>query len=170
MPKLVKYPNLILEKVLPEFDFENPVIPPRELEQMLVQTMYDENGRGLAAPQIGIETRVFSIKTQHIPELTEPFAAFNPIIHNVSTELEAGIEGCLSFPELYLDVKRPLRIVAEFLDRDNISRIIELKGIDARCFLHELDHLNGICFINRVSKLKLDMAERKRKKNGRAQQ
>lgn len=170
MPKLVKHPNPILDQVLPDFDFSNPIMPPDELEKTLVETMYSENGIGLAASQIGIKTRVFSIKTRNIPELTEPFAVFNPVVLQISELTECNFEGCLSFPGLYLDVKRPAAIVARFVDRNNISRIIELTGIDARCFLHELDHLDGVCFTDRVSKLKLDIAERKRKKNGRTQQ
>ena len=78
-------------------------------------------------------------------------------------------EGCLSFPNLWLAVKRPASINAKYLDRTGKECTIELKGIDARCFLHELDHLDGVCFTDKVSKLKLAMAIKKqRKHNGRA--
>ncbi len=167
MIKLVKHPNPILDKQMPAFDFENPLVSPSALEALLVLTMYEENGRGIAAPQVGIATRVFAMKPEKTPGLYEPFAAFNPRVLDASTDTEEAFEGCLSFPDMFLDVRRPKTIVAEFVDRDNVSRIIELTGIDARCFLHELDHLDGICFINRVSKLKLNIAKRKMTKHGR---
>jgi peptide deformylase len=86
-------------------------------------------------------------------------------------ELVQDYEGCLSFPNLFLAVKRSRNVVVQFLDRDNKEYIIELKDIDARCFQHELDHLNGICFTDGMSKLKLELAQkRQRKLNGRTQQ
>jgi peptide deformylase len=97
-----------------------------------------------------------------------PFALFNPKLITESQEQQESEEGCLSFPGLLFNVKRAENIIVEFLDRNKKSYIIRLDGIDARCFLHELDHLNGICFTSRISKLKLDIALKKqRKKYGR---
>lgn len=138
------------------------------LEEQLVIRMAEENGIGLAAPQVGIETRAFAIYCRNIPSVTTPFVAFNPAIVEFSKEEESGEEGCLSFPGLFFHVKRPVRILAEFFDRDKNKLTITLEGIDARCFQHELDHLNGLCFTSKISKFKLDRAiEKQRKKYGR---
>jgi peptide deformylase len=171
MLKLIKHPDLILNEVMPDFDFENPVMAPQDLEEHMVKLMWEKNGIGLAANQVGIRARVFTIMTRSLQGVTEPFAVFNPKVLAVSEELEQGEEGCLSFPNLFLHVKRPYHVVAEFLDRDKNTCIIRFDGIDARCFLHELDHLNGVCFTNGISKLKLDLAIKKQRKlNGRTQQ
>lgn len=171
MLQLVKHPNPILDESLPDFDFDNPVMSPHDLEEQMVKLMWESNGIGLAANQVGIRARVFTIMTRNLSGVTEPFAVFNPKIIAVSEELEQGEEGCLSFPNLYINVKRPFHVVAEFLDRDKNTCIIRFDGVDARCFLHELDHLNGTCFVSKVSKLKLDMALKKQRKlNGRTKQ
>lgn len=168
MLTLLTHPDNFLKEVLPDFDFENPVMDPKDLEEQMVQTMMQENGRGLAASQVGIKARVFVMKTELLKEVTTPFAVFNPNVLAQDPELEQDYEGCLSFPNLILPVKRAKHIVVEFFDRDNNKCIIRLDGIDARCFLHELDHLNGVCFTDGMSKLKLDLAiKRQRKLNGR---
>jgi peptide deformylase len=168
MLKLIKHPNPILDKRLPDFDFANPVVDPYQLEEEMVKLMYENNGIGLSANQVGIEARVFVIMPRNLVGVSTPFAVFNPKIIAAGDELEDGDEGCLSFPNLYFNVKRPANIVVEFLDRDKNPVIIRLDGIDSRCFQHELDHLDGICFTSKVSKLKLDLAIKKqRKRNGR---
>ena len=168
MLKLIPSNDKILSKSMPVFDFTNPIVNPYDLEEQLVVTMATENGIGLAAPQAGIETRVFAIMTRNLDGVATPFAVFNPEIIAISEVEESGQEGCLSFPGLYFHVKRPKEILVKFLDRDNKEHIITLTGIDARCFQHEMDHLDGICFTSRVSKFKLDRAiEKQRKHNGR---
>jgi len=168
MLKLVTHPDPILEKLLLDFDFSNPVVDPSVLEAEMIALMIKENGRGISANQVGIEARVFVIAPSNIEGVHTPFALFNPTVVAVSEEMELDYEGCLSFPNLFFKVNRPKSIVAEYFDKYNNKRIIELTGIDARCFLHELDHLNGICFTDRISKLKLDLAIKKqRKRNGR---
>jgi peptide deformylase len=168
MLKLVSQKDEILAKSMPDFDFDNPIIDPYKLEEQLVLTMAEENGIGLAAPQVGIETRVFAIYCRNLPNVTTPFAVFNPSIVAVSEEEESGEEGCLSFPGLFFHVKRPSKILVEFFDRNKNKLTITLEGIDARCFQHELDHLNGVCFTSKVSKFKLDRAiAKQRKNNGR---
>jgi peptide deformylase len=168
--KLITSPDNFLQKTLPDFDFDNPIVDPSNLEEEMIVLMAEENGIGLSANQVGIDARVFVMFPRNIPEIHTPFALFNPRVLDVSLELEDDEEGCLSFPGLFFKVKRPKSIVVEFLDRARKSYILRLEGIDARCFLHELDHLNGICFTDRISKLKLDLALKKqRKKNGRTQ-
>jgi len=168
MLKLITYPNEILDNSMPDFNFDDPIMDPRELEELMVKLMYAENGIGLAAPQCGVNARVFTMYTRNLTGVTEPFAVFNPKILAVSDEQIQDYEGCLSFPNLMLPIKRPENVVAEFLDRDKNTCIIRFDGIDARCFLHEYDHLEGVCFTSKVSKLKLDLAIKKqRKRNGR---
>ena len=168
MLKLVHHPDDILDRSLPAFNFADPALDPADIEKQMVELMANENGIGLAANQAGLEFRAFAIKTQNLADVPDPFVAFNPEVVAVSEEMDYDYEGCLSFPNLFFKVNRPKTIMAKFVDRTATERIIELTGIDARCFLHELDHLNGICFIDRVSKLKLDLAMKKqRKRNGR---
>ena len=171
MLELVKHPNTILAETLPEFDFSNPIMDAKDLEEQMVQLMMYENGRGLAANQVGIRARVFVMKTENLKGVTTPFAVFNPKVIVKDDETIQDYEGCLSFPNLFLPVKRAKHIVVEFFDRDGNQCIIRLDDIDARCFLHELDHLNGVCFTDGMSKLKLDLAiKRQRKLNGRTKQ
>lgn len=163
---LITFPNDILKKSMPDFNFSSN-INPEHLEQDMIELMQKSRGIGLSANQVGIEARVFVMQ----PQLTEdkrPFALFNPIILEVDNEEVLGEEGCLSFPDLFLTVKRPKKIKVQYVDKHQNICIIELTDIDARCFLHELDHLNGVCFTDKVSQMKLALALKKqRKKNGR---
>ena len=137
----------------------------KSLEVDLVQTMIENNGIGLAAPQVGISKRVFAIKLKN----QVPFCMFNPQIVAHTTDSIDGEEGCLSFPDLFLKVKRFSSVSVEYFDRMAQKCIMKLTDIDARCFQHELDHLNGVCFVDKVSLLKLAMAKKKlqkRKRNG----
>lgn len=171
MLELVKYPNDILKETLPDFDFDNPIMDPLDLEKQMIILMSKENGRGLSANQVGIKARVITMKTEKLEGALTPFALFNPILLGADEEQVQDYEGCLSFPNLFLPVRRPKNVVVQFIDRNKKEYIIELNDIDARCFLHELDHLNGVCFIDKISKLKLDMAvKRQRKLNGRTKQ
>lgn len=168
MLKLVKYPNNFLKQQLPDFNFENPIIDPYVLEDQMIQLMYLENGIGLSANQVGIEARVFVIKPNNIHGYSESFAIFNPTVVQYSQSLTEDEEGCLSFPGLFFKVKRPSDIKVKFFDKNRIEHTLNLNGLDSRCFQHELDHLDGICFTDKISKLKLELAVKKqRKKNGR---
>lgn len=171
--KLIKFPNDILKKTMPEFDFDKPVMHPKQLEKEMVELMVQERGIGLAANQVGIEARVIAIFPRDMSLEMGPFAMFNPEIMEASEELGEGLEGCLSFPDLALPIKRPRIVVVQYLDNEGNNNIIELKDTDARCVLHEIEHLDGVCFTEKVSKLKIEMARKKlsklRKKYGRAQ-
>lgn len=163
MLKLANNNDPILKQCSEDWDFEKD-INAKDFEIDMVQTMVVNKGRGLAANQVGIAKRVFAIQLSD----QVPFCMFNPAIINTSTELSEAEEGCLSFPSLYLNIKRSKSITAEYFDRNGNKCIIELTGIDARCFQHELDHLNGICFVSKISPLKLALAIKKqRKHNGR---
>jgi peptide deformylase len=171
--KLITFPNDILRESMPEFDFENPIMDPMLMEKQMVELMVKEGGIGLSANQVGIRARVLVMFPKDLSLEMGPFAMFNPVLRAASDEQFEAIEGCLSFPKLLIPVKRPKTIMAEYLDSQGNNCVISLQGIDAKCFLHELDHLDGVCFTDRVSKLKQEMATKKfnklRKKYGRAQ-
>ncbi|MGH7555547.1 MAG: peptide deformylase [Longimicrobiales bacterium] len=124
----------------------------RALINDLFDTMYKEEGVGLAAPQVGISERVIVIDP-HDPEL-QPLALVNPRIVQHGEELDRGEEGCLSLPGLKDIVERPATVVVEGLGRDGQPLHIEASGLLARILQHEIDHLDGILFVDRVSPLK----------------
>jgi len=164
--KLVKHPNPLLKQPATPWQFETAedFQQATHIEQEMISLMKSSNGIGLAAQQVGLLKRVFVMRTQDGREC----GLFNPVILEVNNEKELGDEGCLSFPDLWLKVERNKSLIAKYLDNTGQERIIQLEGIDARCFLHELDHLNGICFTDGLSPLKLAMAIKKQRKlNGR---
>jgi peptide deformylase len=122
--------------------------------------MRANNGLGLAGNQVGLLCRVFVMRTTDGRE----FGCFNPWIMFGDNDFITGNEGCLSFTNLWLKVPRHNKITASYLDNTGKPCIIELEGLDARCFQHELDHLNGITFTEHVSDLKLTMARKKQRK------
>jgi peptide deformylase len=136
----------------------------KSLEKNMIKFMTDNNGIGLAANQIGLTKRVFVMGSLLIPEFPEPFALFNPTILETSEETSVFQEGCLSYPGLYLNIKRPAKITAEYQDSSANIHTVEMDGYIARCFQHELDHLNGTCFVDIVSPLKLQLAIKKLRK------
>lgn len=135
-----------------------------QLEKDMIDFMLSSNGIGLAANQIGIAKRVFVIGSKNIPGFPEPFAVFNPEIKEISPEEVLDKEGCLSYPGLFLNVKRPAWVVATYQDRDGNTKEIKVDGYLAKCFQHEYDHLDGICFVDRVSQMKLNLAMKKIRK------
>ena len=135
------------------------------LELTMIDFMSKNKGIGLAANQIGLSKRVFVMGSNNIEGFPLPFAVFNPKIIESSQELCIDQEGCLSYPGLWLNVKRPERIVVEYQTSKGDIITAEMSGLIARCFQHELDHLDGVCFVDKVSKLKLQLAMKKLRKN-----
>jgi peptide deformylase len=135
-----------------------------QLEKSMIDFMIEANGIGLAANQIGIVKRVFVMGSNNIPGFPAPFAVFNPRIVEASTEMITDQEGCLSYPGLFLTVKRPSWIVAEYQNAKGDTIEARFDGYLSKCFQHELDHLDGICFVDKVSPLKLNLAMKKLRK------
>ena len=135
-----------------------------QLEKSMIDFMIEANGIGLAANQIGITKRVFVMGSRNIPGFPEPFAVFNPKIIEASSEIVLDQEGCLSYPGLFLTVKRPSWIVAEYQNSRGDTIEARFEGYLAKCFQHELDHLDGICFVDKVSQMKLNLAMKKLRK------
>lgn len=137
-----------------------------ELESTMIRFMIDNRGIGLAANQIGLTKRIFVMGSYNIEGFPQPFALFNPVILETSQEMVLDQEGCLSYPGLYLTVKRPTWVRVAYQNSKGDVIEAKLTGYLAKCFQHELDHLNGICFVDRVSTMKLQLAMKKlRKKN-----
>jgi len=159
---ILTFPNQSLRTTCPEFDFDNPVMDPVALEKLLVDNMLANNGIGLAANQIGIQTRVFAMGHVKLPKLAQAF--FNPIVVANTEDLVDLEEGCLSFPNIYVTIKRPRKIRARWQDKTGAWQESEFEDYQCRCFLHELDHLEGIVFQDRVSTLKWALAVKKTQK------
>ena len=159
---LIKYPDQRLQQTVKDFDFNS--LDAKKIEHEMVQTMQTEMGIGLSANQVGLDAKIFVMQPHIVLGKTQPFAVINPVIQEASTDLVLMEEGCLSFPKLYLKILRPTAIVVKYIDSDQKECIIKLDRINARIFLHEFDHLYGINFIDRVSKLKLDMALKKQQR------
>ncbi|MEK9903926.1 MAG: peptide deformylase [Rhodospirillales bacterium] len=135
----------------------------RRLDQML-ETMYEAPGIGLAGPQVGDERRLVVIDVSREGDPPAPFKLVNPEIIWMSDETCLMSEGCLSIPDVFYDVSRPERVRVTYLDESGAQRETEADGLLARCIQHEIDHLDGILFIDHVSMLKRNMALAKMKK------
>jgi len=133
----------------------------RRLMDDMLDTMYTAIGVGLAAPQVGVSSRVIVLDVAREGEKPQPIKLANPEILWRSPELTTGNEGCLSLPEHYADVTRPARIRLRYLDYQNEIREIEVSGLLAMCLQHEIDHLDGILFVDHISSLKRGMILRK---------
>ena len=159
---ILKLTNEILKEPTQRFDFRDPPMDPTVLFEYLRDTMIAHNGLGLAANQVGIPYSVFVIGNPHIPESI--FSVFNPSIVDYSNAITLGEEGCLSFPNLFLKVKRSNAIKARFSGHDGKVDTIKFDGFTARAFQHEFDHLQGEVFMNKASKFHLDQAKRNKTK------
>jgi peptide deformylase len=126
----------------------------------MLETMYDAPGIGLAAIQVGVPKRVLVIDLQE-DEQRNPRYFVNPEIVGESEEINVYNEGCLSVPEMYAEVERPATVKARWLDYDGVAHEEELDGLLATCLQHEMDHLEGILFVDHLSKLKRDMLLKK---------
>ena len=133
----------------------------RTLVDDMADSMYAAEGIGLAAVQIGVAKRVIVIDLDQKEGKKNAIAYINPKILWASDEMAVFEEGCLSVPEIWDDVERPARIRCEYLDRDGNKQLLEADGLLATCLQHEMDHLNGVLFIDHLSRLKRSMALKK---------
>lgn len=133
----------------------------RTLIEDMTDSMYAAEGIGLAAIQIGVAKRVLVIDLDQKEGNKNPRAFINPKITWASEDMAVFEEGCLSVPEIWDDVERPARIRCEYLDLDGKLQTLEADGLLATCLQHEMDHLNGVLFIDHLSRLKKSMAIKK---------
>ena len=165
--ELVDCKDPILKQPIENFDFSNPPTDPIQLAHDLAETMLDKGGIGLAANQIGLPYRAFAIKAEQI------IVCFNPKIVDVSNETIYLEEGCLSYPNLFVKVKRPIRIKVRYTEPNGnvLTKIFD--GLTSRVFQHELDHLDGVVHTDRATRYHLEQARKnaklKRKPKGLSQ-
>jgi peptide deformylase len=156
---IVKYPNPILDEKMPDFDFDNPTVDPVQLEKDMIEIMMSSGGIGLAANQVGIKARMFVMGHPKFKEHAQAF--FNPVIVRVTDDVTEDEEGCLSFPNVYVKIKRPRGVLVRFQNSKGETQEAEFFGLESRCFLHEFDHLEGITYKDRLSTLKWALAIKK---------
>ena len=133
----------------------------RTLMDDMLETMYAAPGIGLAAPQVGVTKRVLVLDVAKDEDDPEPLCMANPEITWASEEKNVYEEGCLSVPEQYADVKRPKKVRVRFLDKNNETQEIEADDLLATCVQHEMDHLEGVLFVDYLSSIKRGMILRK---------
>ena len=163
--------KLGLHKALNEssevWDFDKEELDPEKLEFDMCNFMLNHNGIGLAANQLNIKKRVFAIGSKNVPGFPEPFCVFNPVILEASEEQVLDKEGCLSFPGLWLHLQRPKMIVAQYQNSKGETKEAKVEGYLAKCFQHELDHLNGKLFIDHLRPMKKILVKNKIKKSSK---
>jgi peptide deformylase len=159
--EIVKYGDPVLTKSAdPVVEFDEKL---KKLVDDLFETMYGAPGVGLAAPQVGVLKRLFVMDCSSGRTKTQKIALINPVIEVEEGE-QIGEEGCLSFPGIFLEVKRPQRVVVKAQDVDGSPFSLDVMDLEARCVSHETDHLDGELFIEYLSPLKRDLTRRKIKK------
>ncbi len=156
--ELIPETSGILKQTQGNFDFSNSLFDPKELAEKMNACMIKNNGLGLSACQVGIPLKVFVMRVDG----EQPFALFNPRVVNVSENEVSMKEGCLSFPLLYMNVKRPDAVRIRFQTADGETKTQQFIGMSARVALHEMDHMDGITYTNRASSYELQRATRKR--------
>ncbi len=139
----------------------------RALIDDMLETMYDAPGIGLAAVQIGVPLRIIVMDLAGKEEEPQPRFFINPEILDPSEEKETYEEGCLSVPDFFEEVERPARCRVRYLDYNGAAQILEAEGLLATCIQHEMDHLEGVLFIDHLSRLKRELILRKLKKEQR---
>lgn len=158
---IVKYGDPVLTRRADEVtQFDQEL---RRLVDNMFETMYTAPGVGLAAPQVGVLKRLFIMDCSPKKDPMHKVVLINPVIEFGEGE-QVGEEGCLSFPGIYFDVKRPERVVVRAQDIDGTEFRLDIMDLEARCVAHETDHLDGDLFIDYLSPLKRDLVKRKIKK------
>lgn len=155
---LKTWPAPILLEPCRPWDFASPPQDHTQLEIDLVETMLEHEALGLAANQVGLSHRVFAM---HLRQNGQVLVLYNPEIVKTSDATTQDDEGCLSFPRVRLPITRPSQVTGKWQNNDGAWQQRDFEGIDAKCFLHELDHLNGITFRSHVSDIKFALAVKK---------
>ena len=156
---IITEPNKILrQKSLP---VDQVGAQEKQLMDDMLETMYNANGIGLAAIQIGVPKRIIVMDISKNDEKNSPMYFVNPKIKNKVSETSIHEEGCLSVPNFFAEINRPKKCNVEYLDYDGNKKIINAEGLLATCIQHEMDHLEGILFIDYLSKLKKNIIVKK---------
>jgi peptide deformylase len=163
MTELIKGNDLRLKQTCPEFDFDNgyvmedeTVLTAKDLFELLRNTLVAKGGVGVSAPQLGIMTRAFVIGNPSTPD--EIIGVFNPLITSYDEETVVYEEGCLTYPGLFIKIKRPRGIRVRYRGWNGEADTVRYEGYTARVFQHEYDHLNGVTFQERANRYHLEQA------------
>ncbi|MEZ5850566.1 MAG: peptide deformylase [Hyphomicrobiaceae bacterium] len=142
----------------------------RRLADDMLETIYDAPGVGLAAPQVGVSRRLVVLDTASDEEGKKPLVLINPEIVRLGSETRVYEEGCLSIPDVKVEIERPSTLTVRFLDRDGKQQELDAEGLLATAIQHEVDHLDGRLIIDFLSRLKREMVIRRFRKSARAEQ
>jgi peptide deformylase len=164
---IVTLPDSILRK--PSARIERVDDELRALADGMLETMYDAPGVGLAAVQVGILRRLIVVDTSGKDEERQPLVLINPEILTLGSEMRLHEEGCLSIPDVHVEIERPGSVRVRYLDRDGKPQELAAEGLLATAIQHEIDHLNGRLIVDFLSRLKRDIIVRKFKKQARAE-
>ncbi len=156
---IITVPDETLKKV--SQPIEKVGINEKKLIKDLFETMYNSNGIGLAAVQVGILKRILVIDVSNKDEKKEPLSFINPIIKKVSEERSVYEEGCLSIPDTFIEIERPKICEVEYIDINGKTKILKCDGLLSTCLQHEINHLDGKLIIDHLSKLKRDFIIKK---------
>ena len=157
--KILTEPNKLLRQVSKSVDFVGK--EEQKLMTDMVDTMYDANGIGLAAIQIGVPKRIIVLDISKDQKNKNPMFFVNPVIKNKHEDKTSYEEGCLSVPGQFAEIQRPSSCEVEYLDYNGEKKILKADGLLSTCIQHEMDHLEGILFIDYLSKLKKSMIIKK---------
>ena len=157
--KILTEPNKLLRKI--SMPVEKVGDQERKLMDDMLETMYSANGIGLAAIQIGVPKRIIVMDLSKEGEKKEPRFFVNPVIKKKNSSKSTYEEGCLSVPNQFAEIDRPNSCEVEYLDYNGTERLLKAEGLLATCIQHEMDHLEGILFIDYLSKLKKSMIIKK---------
>ncbi len=166
---IVTIPDPVLRRVSTPFERVDDEL--RRFAENMLETMYDAPGIGLAAVQVGVPRRIFTVDCaerevnargeESADPKREPMVFINPVLVASTEARNIYDEGCLSIPDYYAEVERPAGCTIEYLDLDGHKQVMEAEGMLAICIQHEYDHLEGVLFVDHISKLKRDMVVRK---------
>jgi len=163
MIKVYQYPHETLLQTSTPWTADDRIDGYDDIEQFerdMIKLMLDEKGMGLAANQIGITKRFFAIGHESFDTFQKHAIIWNPQVINSSEEKVIDVEGCLSFRDIFVKVERPKTVEVQYETTQGKTRFAKLDGMESKCFQHELDHLEGITFNKRVSKLRWQMARK----------
>ena len=175
MIQIFQYPHKTLNEVSSDWNKEDSINGYNDIEKFeydMIKLMIESRGMGLAANQIGITKRFFAIGSETFDKLKKPVIMWNPSVVRESEEKVLDEEGCLSFLGVFVKVLRPKKVTVKWQNIKGETLLNHLDGMESKCFQHELDHLNGITFNQKVSKLSWEMANKRaekiRKKYGKS--
>ena len=163
MIKVLQYPHQTLMQVSTIWTSDDSIDGYNDIEKFeddYIKLMVDEHGMGLAANQVGITKRFFALGHDSFDTFQKRAIIWNPQVINFSIEKVIDVEGCLSFKNVFVKVERPKVIEVKYETTQGKTEFAKLDGMESKCFQHELDHLDGITFNKRVSKLRWDMANK----------